>query len=201
MIRSSQSDNDNIYLSYNKILNIFDSLNITTKSGKKITYYALSIAIRTMMSKHPNCRWKITKEKRNKCYILIEGYYWLKFVYFQKGKSLIDADISFFEDRIKQYEELLNLNSKTLWNEDLKLSELEKYFDRSYESIRKAISKMLKINKNFWYLNNNQYYISKYGIEWLCKNCFKHKYLSLLEDYKMELTEIYIERGHPYDIW
>ena len=45
------------------------------------------------------------------------------------------------ETQYWRYEELLNLNSKTLWNEDLKLSELEKYFDRSYESIRKAISK------------------------------------------------------------
>ena len=43
--------------------------------------------------------------------------------------------------------------------------------------------------------------IYKEGIEWLCKNCFRHKYLELLEEYKMELTEIYIEKGYPYDVF
>ena len=33
----------------------------------------------------------------------------------------------------------------------------------------------------------------------VCKNIFKEKYLQLLEEYKMELTELYIESGYPYD--
>ena len=39
----------------------------------------------------------------------------------------------------------------------------------------------------------------KEGVEWICKNVFKQKYLELLEKYKMELTEMYIEAGYPYD--
>lgn len=49
------------------------------------------------------------KIRSRKYFILIEGYYWLLNVYFQKEKALIDADINFFEDRIKQYEELLKV--------------------------------------------------------------------------------------------
>ena len=41
--------------------------------------------------------------------------------------------------------------------------------------------------------------ISKEGVEWICKNVFKQKYLELLEKYKMELTELYIKAGYPYD--
>lgn len=38
------------------------------------------------------------------------------------------------------------------------------------------------------------------GIEWLCKNFFKHKYFELLEEYKMELMQMYIQKGYPYDV-
>ena len=48
-------------------------------------------------------------------------------------------------------------------------------------------------------LINNKVVISSNGIEWLCKNVFKQKYLELLEKYKMELTELYIKAGYPYD--
>ena len=41
--------------------------------------------------------------------------------------------------------------------------------------------------------------VKKEGIELLCKNCFKQKYLELLEDYKMELTQKYIDAGYIYD--
>ena len=37
------------------------------------------------------------------------------------------------------------------------------------------------------------------SIKWICKNVFKQKYLELLEKYKMELTELYIKAGYPYD--
>lgn len=51
----------------------------------------------------------------------------------------------------------------------------------------------------FIYYDNDKLIVSKQGIEWLCKNCFKQKYLELLEIYKMELTEKYIESGYVYD--
>ena len=41
--------------------------------------------------------------------------------------------------------------------------------------------------------------ISSKGVEWICKNVFKQKYLELLEKKKMELTEKYIKSGYIYD--
>lgn len=58
----------------------------------------------------------------------LEGYYWLKLVYFQKEKKQIDADISFFERRIKLYEDLLKVESKNLFNIRIEYKDLEKFF-------------------------------------------------------------------------
>ena len=60
---------------------------------------------------------------------------------------------------------------------------------------------MAKINfgHTYTYCKNSKVIIAKEGIEWLCKNLFKQKYLELLGKRKMELTEKYIEAGYPYD--
>ena len=168
---------DNIFLSYNKILKRLQILGKTTKSGKEITHKDLRKAICVMEDKHSNCRWKSEKIRSKRHYILIEGFYWLIYVYFNKDKKLIDADIDFFKSRINQYEELLKIESKEIFTKDMYVYELE----------------------NYRYIENGKYKISKYGIEWLCKKCFKQKYLELLEEYKMELTEKYIEAGYIYD--
>ena len=118
-----------------------------------------------------------------------------------KKKALIDADINFFEDRIKLYEELLKVEkNKNWWNEDMDIKQLCKYFDRKEITIRKAIKRMG--DNGFGehkFLINNKVVISSKGVEWLCKNVFKKKYLEVLEKYKMKLTELYIERGYIYD--
>ena len=63
-------------------------------------------------------------------------------MYFQKGKSLIDADVDFFEDRIKQYEELLKVeHDENLWKEDMDIKQLCNYFNRKENTVRKAIKK------------------------------------------------------------
>ena len=122
-------------------------------------------------------------------------------MYFKKAKSLIDADIDFFENRIKQYEELLKINSdRNWWNEDMDIKQLCEYFNRKDITVRKAIKKMCDRGfEEYKYLVNNKVIISSKGVEWICKNIFKQKYLELLEKYKIELTEKYIEAGYPYD--
>lgn len=201
MYRDSQSELDKIFMSYNKILLKFKALNIKTKSGKEITLKDLRKAISVMMKKHPSCRWQSEKIRSRKYYILFEGYLWLMYVYFQSEKSQIDSDIDFFEMRINEYEKLLKINSSPLWDKDLPLSKLEEYFNRKQDTINRAIIKMAKENfcNTFTYYQNDELIISKEGIEWLCKNSFKYKYLELLEERKMELTEKYIEAGFPYD--
>ena len=196
------SDNslDDFFLSYKKILLRLKMLNVKTKNGNEITHKDLRKAITIMNKKHPNCRWQSQKLKNKRYFILMEGFYWLIYVYFQKEKKQIDADIDFFELRIKQYEEILHLVSKPLFEKDIKKSELNNYFDRGNTTIKKAIIKMNKAtDKKFNKIIDDEKFISKEGIEWLCKNCFKRKYLEILEQYKMELTELYIEKGYIYD--
>ena len=201
MVTDTEKELDKIYLSYNKILNKLKMQNIKTKSGKEISFDCLAKAINIMVKKHPLCRWKNKKINGKRFYILIEGYYWLIYVYFQYDKQQIDADIEFFETGIKQYEELLGITTtKLLWHEDMFVLELANYFNRTMGTVYNSISKMRKVTNNkYIYYENGKCKISKEGIEWLCKNCFKQKYLKLLEQYKMELTEKYIKAGYPYD--
>lgn len=201
MYVNSEQALDSIFLSYDKILKKLHLLGLTTKQGKEITELDLRKAINVMLEKHPNCRWRSEKIRSRKYFILIEGYYWLLNVYFQKGKALIDADINFFEDRIKQYEELLKVEkNKNWWNEDMDIKLLCKHFNRKEITIRKAIKKMCDSGfGQYKFLINNKVVIFSKGVEWLCKNVFKKKYLELLEKYKMELTEIYIKDGYIYD--
>ncbi len=192
---------DSIFLSYNKILERLHILGITTKNGKEISELDLRRAVDIMIKKHPTCRWRSEKIKSRKYFVLVEGYYWLTQVYFQKEKPLIDADIDFFKLRIKQYEELLKIeHNENWWNEDMEIKQLCEYFNRKDITVRKAIKKMCDSGlEEYKFLVNNKVVISSKGVEWICKNVFKQKYLELLEKYKMELTELYIEAGYPYD--
>ena len=201
MYVNSEQALDSVFLSYDKILRKLHLLGLTTKQGKEITELDLRKAIDVMLEKHPTCRWRSEKIRSRKYFILIEGYYWLLNVYFKKEKSLIDADIDFFEDRIKLYEELLKVEkNKNWWNEDMDIKQLCKYFDKKEITIRKSIKKMCDSGfGEYKFLINNKVVISSKGVEWLCKNVFKKKYLEVLEKYKMELTELYIEKGYIYD--
>ena len=201
MRRDSEQAFDSIFLSYNKILKRFKLIGVTTKCGKEVTHEDLRKAVDVMLKKHPICRWRSEKIRSRKYFILVEGYYWIKFVYFEKEKSLIDADVEFFETRIKVYEHFLKVGHNENWcNEDMDIKQLERYFNRAESSIRKAIKKMCDNGfSNYKYLDNNKVIISRKGVEWISKNVFKQKYLELLEKYKMELTELYIKAGYPYD--
>ena len=201
MYRDSEQALESIFVSYNKILKRIKLLGVTTKCGKEITHGDLRKAVNVMLKKHPTCRWRSEKIRSRKYFILIEGYYWLLNVYFQKEKSLIDADINFFEDRIKLYEELLRVkNNQNWWNGDMDIKQLCKYFNRKEITIRKAIKKMCDNGfEQYKFLIKDKVVISAKGVEWLSKNVFKKKYLELLEKYKMKLTELYIEKGYIYD--
>ena len=195
----NESKLDEVFLSYDKILFRLNIKNIKTKDNKDITHKDLRKAITVMQRKHKNCRWKSEKIRSRNFYILIEGYYWLINVYFNSDKKLIDADIDFFQELIKQYEEVLKLEPKNLFENDISIQELVNYFNKKYETIEKAIWKMIKVHRDYRYIKNDNYIITKKGIEWLCKNCFKQKYLDILENYKMDLTEEFIKAGYIYD--
>ena len=200
IMRDSENELDKIFLSYNKILQKFKVQGIKTKNNKEITHKDLRQAIDVMIKKHPTCRWRSNKIKSRKFYILDEGYYWLAKVFFQNEKKLIEADINFFKNRITMYEEFLKLQPKELFINDIPYSQLGIYFNRKKDTIRKAIEKLeKKYSIKLRYKKNNEVYVYSKGIELLCKECFKQKYLEILEEYKMELTEKYIAEGYPYD--
>lgn len=171
MWKDSEQALNSIFLSYNKILKRLHSLGVTTKHGKEITHMDLRKAVDVMLKKHPTCRWRSEKVKSRKYFILDEGYVWLYQVYFQK-KSLTDADVDFFEDRIKQYEELLKIeHNENWWNDDMDIKQLCEYFNRKDITVRKAIKKMCNSGfENYKYLTNNKVVIVSKGVEWLCKN-------------------------------
>lgn len=82
----------------------------------------------------------------------------------------------------------------------MNIKQLFEYFNRKDITVRKAIKNMCDSGfEEYKFLVDNKVVISKEGVEWICKNVFKQKYLELLEKYKMELTELYIEAGYPYD--
>ena len=201
MYTDSQQILDSIFLSYNKILMRLHNLGLTTKHGKEISHMDLRKAIDVMIKKHSTCRWRSEKIRSRKYFVLVEGYYWLTQVYFQKEKSLIDADIDFFKLRIKQYEDLLKIeHNENWWNQDRNIKQLCEYFNREDITVRKAIKKMCDSGfEEYKFLVDNKVVISSKGVKWICKNVFKQKYLELLEKYKMELTEMYIKAGYPYD--
>ena len=91
-------------------------------------------------------------------------------------------------------------HNENWWNEDMDVKQLCKYFNRKDITVRKAIKKMCDSGfEEYKVLVNGKVMISSKGVEWICKNVFKQKYLKILEKYKMELTEKYIEAGYPYD--
>ena len=199
-MRDSETELDKIFLSYNKILTRLNIKGYKTKNGKEITHKDLRKAISVMQEKHPTCRWRSNKVNSKKYYILIEGYYWLVKVFFQNEKDFIDADIDFFKMRIGLYEELLGLKPKELFNDNIPYSQIELFFDRKLYTIKRAIRNLEnKYSVNLRFKESNRMYVYSKGIELLCKEYFKQKYLEILEDYKMELTEKYIAAGYPYD--
>lgn len=199
-MRDSQTEMDKIFVSYSKILERFKILGVKTKNNKEITHKDLRQSIDIMLKKHPTCRWRSNKVRSRKFYILDEGYWWLIDVFFQNEMELIDADIQFFKKRIKMYEDFLKLKPKELFTNDIPYSELEIFFGRKIDTVRKAIKRLeKKYDIKLRYKKNNRVYVYSKGVELLCKVCFKKKYLEILEEYKMELTEKYIAAGFPYD--
>lgn len=199
-MRDSERELDKIFLSYNKILARLNKQGYKTKNGKEITHKDLRKAILVMQEKHPKCRWRSNKVRSRKFYILDEGYWWIVEVFFQNELDLIDADIKYFKKRIKLYEDFLKIQPKELFVNNIPYSQVENFFNRKLYTIKRAIRFLEnKYSINLRYKKDNRMYVYSKGIELLCKECFKQKYLDILENYKMELTEKYIAAGYPYD--
>ncbi|WP_304818923.1 hypothetical protein [uncultured Clostridium sp.] len=203
---SSEEIRKLIFMNYKEILEDFRENNIKTKAGKEVTHKDLRTAILIMLDQHPSCRWQSEKIKKRYYYLQYEAVIWLREVYFNNYEiKFIDKDIKWFEERIKWYIDTLEKNNIKYPQIDYHLKpmtkrELTKYFDRGLSSIQQAIIEMEQItnckNRNY---KNGTLQINEVQIEWLLKNKFKTKYLQLLEEYKMVLTEIFKANGGYYD--
>lgn len=203
---SSEEIRKLIFMNYKEVLQDFKENNIKTKAGKEITHMDLRKAVLIMLEEHPTCRWRSEKIKKRYYYLQYEAVIWLREVYFNNYEiKFIDKDIRWFEERIRWYIETLEKNNIEYPKMEYHLKpmtkrELTKYFDRGLSSIQQAIIEMEKNtnNKNRIY-ENGTLQIDEAQIKWLLKNKFKTKYLQLLEEYKMVLTEIFKANGGYYD--
>ena len=83
---------------------------------------------------------------------------------------------------------------------DMTKKELSIYLNKSVITIENGLRDYEKATgENIRKYEDGELKISESAIEWLIKNKYKNKYLQLLEDYKMLLTEIYKKNGGYYD--
>ncbi len=203
---SSEELRKYIFMNYKEVLQYFKENNIKTKGLKEITHKDLRTAVLLMNEKHPLCRWQSERFRKRYYYLQYEGVIWLRDVYFNNYKTkLIDKDVQWFEERILWYQNTLSKNNIAYPVMDFQLKpmtkkELAKFFERDVSTIKKAITEMEKITncQNRYYLNEILY-IGEEQILWLLKNRFRRTYIKFLEQYKMELTEIYKANGGFYD--
>lgn len=203
---SSEEIRKLIFLDYKEILEELEKRNLKTKSGKEITHTDLRYAITIMNEKHSSCRWQSEKIKKKYYYIQYEGFIWLRDVYFSSyDMKFIDKDVKWFENRILWYKNQFNKNNIEYPDIDYKIiamskKELAKYFNRSIRTIENGIREYESTQmKNIRNYKEDKLEINEATIEWLLKNKFKDKYIKLLEDYKMTLTEIFKINGGYYD--
>lgn len=203
---SSEDIRKLIFLNYEEILEEFKKKEIKTKSGKGITHKDLRTAILVMLEKHSSCRWQSEKIRKKYYYIQYEGFIWLRDVYFNSyDMKLIDKDIEWFKNRIIWYQNQFEKNKIKYPKFDLQITEMDKkelskYFDKAIRTIENGIREYEKTqNMKCRNYNEGKLKISEAAIEWLLKNKFKNKYIELLENYKMKLTEIFKANGGYYD--
>ena len=203
---SSEEIRKLIFMNYKEILQYFKENNIKTKSNNEITHKELRTAIEIMLKKHPTCRWRSEKVKKQYFYLQYEAVIWLRDVYFNNYETdFIDKDIEWFVNRICWYQNSLKnagieYPKMNLQLEPMTKKELANYFNKDISIVKRAILEMeqIKKSKDRNYING-KLYLSVPEIEWLLKNKFKNKYLELLEKYKMQLTELTIANGSYYD--
>ena len=177
-----------------------------TKKGAKISHTDLRYAIQVMNEKHSSCRWQSEKIKKRYYYIQYEGVIWLREVYFSGYESkLIDKDVVWFRNRIQWYQQQFDKNNIEYPKFELKINDMTKkelsiYLNKSVITIENGLRDYEKATgENIRKYEDGELKISESAIEWLIKNKYKNKYLQLLEDYKMQLTEIYKKNGGYYD--
>ena len=149
--------------------------------------------IKKMIKRHPYEKWVRKKFAQNGQVITLlatEFVLWLEKVYFNKSKYYLDLEIDFFEFRIRDLEKELNITPRKEHYQDMNITELMNYFDKSRNSIDVAVHKMVKeLGSDIKYKQNNVVIIKASGVKWLNEKYYRKSYLKNLEIYKLMLEE------------
>lgn len=167
------------------ILQTLHSHGIKTKNGYQPIIEDVRKAVAVMQKKHSNCRW-IDYDKKN-LQVEHEGYLWIETVYFNTSKTIIDADVTFFENLIEMYSIYFDKNNISYFipefvSKDMTFKEISQFTNRSIDTIRKAYYKLPIFQKKLYYIDNtNTKHISASVIDKLCKQYFINSYINYLE--------------------
>ena len=172
--------------------------NYTTAYGYDITHKDVLKGVQVMRAKHSKCEWILYLDKYPK--ILADGFLWLQNVYFSKGKSLIDADIAFFEQLVENYKsvcdaENVNYIIPLFINDDMTYDDIAAFVNRKRSTVKKAFYKLPTDQKNNSYYYKNKKYIASDVCDNLCKKYFKQSYLHYLENLYVSLKNNLLEEG------
>lgn len=110
-----------------------------------------------------------------------------------------------FRNRIQWYQQQFDKNNIEYPKFELKINDMTKkelsiYMNKSVSTIENGLRDYEKATgEKIRKYEDGELKINESAIEWLIKNKYKNRYLQLLEDYKMQLTEIYKKNGGYYD--
>lgn len=168
-----------------------------TKKDFEVCMSDIYNSIYVLRKKHSKCDWI---QKMGNIDIYIEGYFWIRDVYFNASFSLIDADIIFFENLIETYikicdEKNIYYEIPELIKEDMNIKEFAQYVHRKTGTIKNIFYQLPPAQKEAFYFFNNEKYFSKQMLNNISPKYFKKTYLKYLEEVYLNLRNILKEQG------
>lgn len=168
----------------------FSAVYKRVRKTKKQIYKVVNLA----KKKHPFERWYDRLLMRDGDIIsayAMEFVDWLEEVHYATGGTYLEREIKFYEKRIKQLEEELNIAPSQFKLKKCLLKDIPMYFDKDKSTIKRVIKKMRNANGGLFESLNDKglILISPEGMLWLAQNCFRKKYLEYLEIYKRSLQK------------
>lgn len=160
-----------------------------------LTPRQLDRAIEKMKLRHPKENWIYVREPSNNqitMYCSLEFVEWLKDVYLRKDKYYLDLEIAFYEKRIKEMEEELNIPHHVLEYNDMTKKEMMDYFGKNRNNIEVAISKMCsRYSNDMKFVSGDTTMIKAEGIKFINEKYYRKSYLEYLENLKHSLEVEY----------
>lgn len=155
-----------------------------------------------MNKKHPMCNWTVYGNDKLPM-IETEGKYWIVEAYFNKNKSLLDAEVDFFENIINEHkafcdENNINYEIPPLIKSNMTFDEFAILVGRAKGTVQKEYYKLSQEEKEKSFQSDNKKYIASSVLTQLCKQSFKRRYLQYLEEVYIYLWQDCLSGGSIY---